>query len=152
MTDGDSEEAGQYFLEDLAVGMTADYERVVTEDMIEQFAEVSGDRNPLHLDEDYAKTTMFKGRIAHGMLGAAFISKIFGTLMPGKGSVYISQTLRFLAPVRIGDTVTTTVEVMDINAEKKRVAFRSRCRVGRTVVIDGDATILVPSRAASKAA
>lgn len=145
-------EVGQYFLEDLTVGMTSDYDRVVTEDMIEQFAEVSGDHNPLHLDEEYAKTTMFKGRIAHGMLGAAFISKVFGTQMPGKGSVYISQTLRFLAPVRIGDTVTTTVEVVDINPEKKRVAFRSRCRVGRTVVIDGDATILVPSRAASQAA
>jgi 3-hydroxybutyryl-CoA dehydratase len=145
-------DVGQYFLEDLTVGMTSDYDRVVTEDMIEQFAEVSGDNNPLHIDEDYAKTTMFKGRIAHGMLGAAFISKVFGTQMPGKGSVYISQTLRFLAPVRIGDTVTTTVEVVDINHEKKRVAFHSRCRVGRTVVIDGDATILVPSRAAIKAA
>lgn len=146
------EDVGQYFLEDLTVGMTSDYDRVVTADMIEQFAEVSGDNNPLHLSDDYARTTMFKGRIAHGMLGASFISKIFGTQMPGKGSVYISQNLRFLAPVRIGDLVTTTVEVMEINSEKKRVAFRSRCRVGRTVVIDGDATILVPSRAASQTA
>lgn len=145
-------EVKQYYLEDLAVGMTADYHRVVTEDMIESFADVSGDYNPLHLDEEYAKSTMFNGRIAHGILGASFISKIFGTEMPGKGSVYISQTLRFLAPVRIGDTVTTTVEVVDINREKKRVAFKSRCRVDRTVVIDGDATILVPSRASTKAA
>ena len=145
-------EVNQYFLEDLEVGMTADYERVVTEDMITSFADVSGDNNPLHLDEDYAQGTMFKGRIAHGILGASFISKIFGTVMPGKGSVYISQTLRFIAPVRIGDTVTTTVEVMDINAEKKRVSFHSKCRVGRTVVIDGDALILVPSRAAAQAA
>lgn len=150
MSEASGEEVGQYFLEDLAVGMTSDYDRVVTEDMIEQFADVSGDHNPLHLDEDYAKTTMFKGRIAHGMLGAAFISKVFGTQMPGKGSVYISQTLRFMAPVRIGDTVTTTVEVTEINHDKKRVGFKSRCRVGRTVVIDGDATILVPSRAAAK--
>lgn len=145
-------EAEQYFLEDLTVGMTAHYDRVVTEDMIEQFAEVSGDFNPLHLDEDYAKGTMFKGRIAHGILSAGFISKIFGTIMPGKGSVYISQTLRFLAPVRIGDTVTTTVEIVDINAEKKRVSFKSRCRVDRTVVIDGDALIMVPSRNSQRAA
>lgn len=145
-------EVNQYFLEDLEVGMTADYERVVTEDMIDSFADVSGDHNPLHLDEDYAKTTMFKGRIAHGILGAAFISKVFGTVMPGKGSVYISQSLRFIAPVRIGDTVTTTVEVTEINREKKRVSFHSKCRVGRTVVIDGEAMILVPTRAAAKAA
>ena len=145
-------EAAQYFLEDLAVGMTASYDRVVTEDMIEQFADVSGDFNPLHLDEDYAKGTMFKGRIAHGILSAGFISKIFGTMMPGKGSIYISQTLRFLAPVRIGDTVTATVEVVEINAEKKRFSFKSRFRVGRTVVIDGDALIMVPSRHAKQAA
>lgn len=145
-------EAEQYFLEDLEVGMTATYDRVVTEDMIEQFAEVSGDFNPLHLDESYAQETMFKGRIAHGILSAGFISKIFGTVMPGKGSVYISQTLRFLAPVRIGDTVSTTVEVMEINTEKKRVSFKSRCRVDRTVVIDGDALIMVPSRQSKRAA
>ncbi|MEQ8814390.1 MAG: MaoC family dehydratase [Thalassobaculum sp.] len=142
----------QYFLEDLELGMRAEYERRVTEDMIESFAEVSGDFNPLHLDEDYAATTMFKGRIAHGMLSAAFISKVFGTVMPGKGSVYISQTLRFLAPVRIDDTVLTTVEVTGIDSEKKRVSFKSRCKVGATVVIDGDALILVPSRARAAAA
>ncbi len=142
----------QYFLEDLEIGMRAEYERVVTEEMIESFAEVSGDFNPLHLDEDYAATTMFKGRIAHGMLSAAFISKVFGTVMPGKGSVYISQTLRFLAPVRIGDTVLTIVEVTAIDSEKRRVSFKSRCKVGTMVVIDGDALILVPSRARAAAA
>ena len=137
----------QYFIEDLEIGMRAEYERDVTQDMIESFAEVSGDHNPLHLDDEYAQGTIFKGRIAHGMLSAAFISKVFGTVMPGKGSVYISQTLRFLAPVRIGDTVRTTVEVTAIDPEKRRVSFKSRCRVGSTVVIDGDALILVPSRA-----
>lgn len=142
----------QYYLEDLEVGMRAEYERVVTEDMIETFAHVSGDHNPLHLDEEYARTTMFKGRIAHGILSAAFISKVFGTVMPGKGSVYISQTLRFLAPVRIGDTVITSVQITDINSEKKRVSFKSRCKVGATVVIDGDALIMVPSRTSAKAA
>ena len=142
----------QYFLEDLAVGMRAEYERTVTADMIEAFAEVSGDHNPLHLDEAYAETTMFNGRIAHGILSASFISKVFGTIMPGKGSVYISQTLRFLAPVRIGDTVKATVEVTAIDTEKKRVTFKSRCKVGTSVVIDGDALILVPPRARAAAA
>lgn len=142
----------QYFLEDLQVGMRAEYERMVTQDMIESFAEVSGDYNPLHLDEDYAKTTIFKGRIAHGILSASFISKVFGTVMPGKGSIYISQTLRFLAPVRIGDTVLTSVEVTAIDTEKRRVSFKSRCKVGSTVVIDGDALIMVPSRAKAAAA
>ncbi|EDP64243.1 MaoC family protein [alpha proteobacterium BAL199] len=141
----------QYFLEDLEVGMRAEYERVVTQDMIESFAEVSGDHNPLHLDDNYAKDTIFKGRIAHGLLSAAFISKVFGTVMPGKGSVYISQTLRFLAPVRIGDTVLTVVEVTAIDRDKKRVSFKSRCKVGSTVVIDGDALILVPVRARAAA-
>ena len=142
----------QYFLEDLEVGMRAEYAREVTQDMIECFAEVSGDFNPLHLDEDYARGTMFKGRIAHGILSAGFISKVFGRVMPGKGSVYISQTLRFLGPVRIGDTVVTTVEVTAIDPAKRRVAFKSRCKVGSTVVIDGDALILVPSRAQAVAA
>lgn len=142
----------QYFLEDLEVGMRAEYAREVTQDMIECFAEVSGDFNPLHLDEDYARTTMFQGRIAHGMLSAAFISKVFGTVMPGKGSIYISQTLRFLAPVRIADTVVASVEVTAIDPAKKRVSFKSRCKVGSTVVIDGDALILVPSRARAAAA
>ena len=142
----------QYFLEDLEVGMRAEYAREVTQDMIECFAEVSGDFNPLHLDEEYARATMFKGRIAHGILSAGFISKVFGTVMPGRGSVYISQTLRFLGPVRIGDTVVTTVEVTAIDPVKRRVAFKSRCKVGSTVVIDGDALILVPSRAQAAAA
>ncbi|HEY9567753.1 MAG TPA: MaoC family dehydratase [Thalassobaculum sp.] len=142
----------QYFLEDLEVGMRADYAREVTQEMIECFAEVSGDFNPLHLDDDYARETVFKGRIAHGILSASFISKVFGTVMPGKGSVYISQTLRFLAPVRIGDTVVTTVEVTAIDQDRRRVSFKSRCKVGTTVVIDGDALILVPSRARAAAA
>lgn len=146
------EAVNQYFLEDLEVGMRAEYSRVVTEEMIESFAEVSGDYNPLHLDDNYAEATIFKGRIAHGILSASFISKVFGTVMPGKGSVYISQTLRFLAPVRIGDAVVTVVEVTAIEHAKRRVSFKSRCKVGGTVVIDGDALILVPSRAKAEAA
>lgn len=144
--------AEQYFFEDLSVGMVATYEREVTEAMIESFADVSGDHNPLHLDEEYAANTFFKGRIAHGMLSASFISKIFGTVMPGKGSIYISQNLKFLAPVRIGDMVVTTVEVTAIDERKKRISFSSKCQVGETLVIDGDATLLVPSRKKAQAA
>ena len=112
------------------------------------YAGASGDHNPIHLDEDYAKATPFNGRIAHGMLSASFISTIFGTMMPGRGSIYLSQNLRFKAPVRHGDLVRAVVEVADVIAEKKRVLFKTQCFVGNVMVIDGDATIMVPSRAA----
>ena len=140
-------EFNRYFLEDLKVGMTAEYERPVTSEIVESFAAVSGDRNPLHFDEDYARGTIFGGRIAHGMLSASFISTIFGTIMPGEGSIYITQNLRFKAPVRHGDVVKTVVEVTNIAEAKSRVSFTTRCSVGETVVIDGDAIIMVPSRA-----
>ncbi len=136
-----------YFLEDLAVGMSAAYSKTVTEADIAAFAEVSGDNNPLHLDEVFAKTTRFKGRIAHGMLSAGFISTILGTQLPGPGSVYMSQTLRFTAPVRIGDTVTARAEITGIRTDKKRVTLRTTCAVGDKVVIEGEALIMVPSRA-----
>ncbi len=136
-----------YFLEDLAVGMSAAYSKTVTESDIAKFAEVSGDNNPLHLDEDFAKTTRFKGRIAHGMLSAGFISTILGTQLPGPGSVYMSQSLRFTAPVRIGDTVTARAEITGIRTDKKRVTLVTTCAVGDKVVIEGEALVLVPSRA-----
>lgn len=136
-----------YFLEDLAVGMSAAYSKTVTASDIAKFAEVSGDNNPLHLDEAFAKTTRFKGRIAHGMLSAGFISTILGTQLPGPGSVYMSQSLRFTAPVRIGDTVTARAEITGIHAEKKRVTLATTCAVGDKVVIEGEALVLVPSRA-----
>lgn len=135
-----------YFIEDLTVGMSDEVSSVVTEPMIEQFAAVSGDDNPVHLDEAYAKDTMFKGRIAHGMLGASFISAAIGTRLPGPGAIYMSQQLRFKAPVRIGDVVVTKVRISDINSEKKRVTLGTTCQVGDTVVIDGEALVMVPSR------
>ncbi|MDA0367874.1 MAG: MaoC family dehydratase [Proteobacteria bacterium] len=135
-----------YFIEDLTVGMTDEVSNVVTEAMIEQFASVSGDDNPLHLDEDYAATTIFKGRIAHGMLGAGFISAVVGTRLPGPGAVYMSQSLKFRAPVRINDVVVTRVEVSEVNTEKKRVTLRTVCRVADTTVIEGEALVMVPSR------
>lgn len=145
-------EPGRYFFEDLTVGMRAEFIRPVTNDSVQSFAEVSGDWNKLHFDEDYASDTMFQGRIAHGMLSASFISTIFGTIMPGEGSIYMAQNLRFTAPVRRGDSVKAVVEVTDIVTERKRVTFKTQCFVGDTLVVDGDATIMVPSRAAAVAA
>lgn len=136
-----------YFLEDLAVGMSAAHSKTVTESDIAMFAEVSGDNNPLHLDEAFAKTTQFKGRIAHGMLSAGFISTVLGTKLPGPGAVYLSQNLRFTAPVRIGDTVTARAEITQVNAGRKRVTLATTCSVDGKVVIEGEALVMVPSRA-----
>lgn len=136
---------GMYF-EDLAVGMVGVFAKTVTEADVVAFAGISGDFNPVHVNEAFARETMFKGRIAHGMLSAAFISTVFGTRLPGPGCIYISQALRFKAPVRIGDTVTARVEVTELNPEKKRASFKTTCSVGDTVVLDGEATLMVPSR------
>lgn len=135
-----------YAFEDLAVSMSATFTKTVTEADIAKFAEVSGDTNPVHLDAAFAATTRFKQRIAHGMLSAGFISAVFGTKMPGTGAIYVAQSLKFRAPVKIGDTVTARVEVVGLVPEKKFVTFKTQCLVGDTVVIDGEATLLVPSR------
>lgn len=136
---------GTYF-EDLVVGQSATFSKTVTEADIVLFAGVSGDTNPVHLDAEYAATTMFKSRIAHGMLSAGFISTVIGTKLPGPGAIYVGQTLKFKAPVRIGDTVTARVEVTALVAEKKFATFKTQCLVGGKVVIDGEATVMVPSR------
>ena len=135
-----------YFIEDLSVGMSASFQKTVTEADIVLFAGVSGDTNPVHINEEYAKTTFFKGRIAHGMLGAAYISTVLGTRMPGPGAIYVSQNLRFRAPVRAGDTVTARVTVAEIIQEKRRALMNTMVTVGETVVIDGDATVMLPTR------
>lgn len=137
-----------YFFEDLSVGQSETFSKTVTEADINAFAEVSGDKNPVHLDEDYASKTMFKGRIAHGMLCAGFISTVFGMKMPGPGCIYVGQNLRFKAPVRIGDEVTAQVTIESMNEEKKFVEFKTQCLVGDKVVVDGNATIMVPSKGA----
>ena len=137
--------SGTYF-EDLVVGQTATFSKTVTEADIVLFAGVSGDTNPVHLDAEYAAGTMFKSRIAHGMLSAGFISAVFGTKLPGPGAIYVSQSLKFKAPVRIGDTVTARVEVTELAAERKFATFKSQCLVAGKVVIDGEATLMVPSR------
>jgi 3-hydroxybutyryl-CoA dehydratase len=135
-----------YAIDELSVGMSATYERVVSVADIEAFAAVSGDHNPVHLDEDYAKTTRFKGRIAHGMLGASFISTAIASQLPGPGSIYLAQTLSFKAPVRPGDKLAAVITVAEIVPDKNRVVLKTQCRVGETVVIDGEATVLVPPK------
>lgn len=132
--------------EDLTVGQSSSYERTVTEADIETFATVTGDTNPVHLDADYASKTMFKERIAHGMLTAGYISAVFGTQLPGPGAIYISQTLNFKAPVRIGDVVTTTVKVAELIAAKKRARFDCVCTVNGRAVLEGEAVLMVPAR------
>ena len=130
-------------IEELQIGQSDTYERIVTEKDIEDFAKISGDNNPVHLDEDFAKTTIFKGRIAHGMLAASFISTTVGTKLPGYGAIYISQNLKFKGPVRIGDKVITTATIEGINAEKKRVTMSTKCAVGDKIVVEGQAELML---------
>ncbi len=135
-----------YYLEDLSVGMTATFTKKVTEADIRTFADVCGDHNPVHLDAEFAKTTIFKERIAHGMLSASFISTAIGVHLPGPGTIYLSQNLKFKAPVKINDTVTARVEVTEITADKRRVLLKTTASVGETVVIEGDAMVMVDRR------
>lgn len=132
--------------EDLFVGRTASASRTISEADILMFAGVSGDTNPVHLDEEFAASTMFGGRIAHGMLSAGLISAVFGTRLPGPGCIYLSQSLKFKAPVKIGDTVVARVTVKELKNEKRRAIFSTVCSVGEQVVLDGEAEILVPAR------
>jgi 3-hydroxybutyryl-CoA dehydratase len=134
--------------EDLVVGMSASLQRTVTAAAIEAFAEISGDNNPVHLDADYAAHSPFKSRIAHGILTASYISAVFGRELPGPGSIYVSQTLNFRAPVRIGDVVTARVVVNDLIADKRRVVFGCECSVNGKAVLTGEAVLMVPSKTA----
>ena len=136
------------YFEELTVGQEASQSNVVTADIIGAFAAVSGDHNPVHVDAEYAATTMFKERIAHGMLSAAYISAVFGMQLPGPGAIYISQTLNFKAPVKIGDTVVTTVKVAELVPEKKRAKFECVCAVNGKPVVQGEAVLMVPARPA----
>lgn len=136
------------FFEDLSVGQEASLSNTVSEADIVAFADISGDRNPVHLDADYAATTMFEERIAHGMLSAAYISAVFGMELPGPGAIYMSQTLKFKAPVKIGDTVVTTVKVTELVPEKRRARFECVCTVDDKPVVEGEAMLMVPARPA----
>ncbi|HRD76529.1 MAG TPA: MaoC family dehydratase [Hyphomicrobiaceae bacterium] len=136
-----------YAFEDLQLGMEASVVRNVSESDIVTFAEISGDKNPLHLDAAFAAKTMFKQRIAHGMLSASYISAVFGMEMPGPGAVYISQTLNFKAPVHIGARVVAKVKVVELIAAKKRARFECVCLVDGKPILEGEAVLMVPSRA-----
>ena len=133
-------------LEDLSVGQSAERTHIVTEADIAAFAELSGDFNPVHMDEAFAATTRFKGRIAHGILSATYISAVLGETLPGHGAVYIDQALRFRRPERIGDEVTARVTVAAIDTNKARVSLDTVCLVAGKAVIEGEATLTVPRR------
>lgn len=132
--------------EDLSVGQSAEITRVVGAQDIEAFAEVSGDNNPVHLDEAYARTTTFQTRIAHGMLSAAYISAVIGTRMPGPGAIYLNQSLRFRRPVKIGDAVTTRVTVAALDERRGHATLATVCQVDGKTVVDGEALVMVPRR------
>ncbi|MFI4935033.1 MAG: MaoC family dehydratase [Caulobacterales bacterium] len=136
-------------LEDLEIGQTAERRRVVTAADIDAFARVTGDDNPLHLDEAFAATTSFGGRIAHGMLSASYISAVLGTQLPGPGSIYVSQTLNFRRPVRIGDEVTAQAKVAAIDAARARVTLETTCVVSGKTVLEGEAVVIAPRRGAA---
>jgi 3-hydroxybutyryl-CoA dehydratase len=137
------------YFEDLSLGMRETYLKEVKASDVVGFAEISGDRNPIHLSEHFAAKTPFGGRIAHGLYTASLISAVIGTRLPGPGAIYISQTLRFLAPVRIGDTVAATVEVTELIEKGRRATLACICAVGETIVLEGEAVVKIPGRPAA---
>jgi 3-hydroxybutyryl-CoA dehydratase len=142
----DNQPRGTICIEDIEIGMIRSLTKEVTDRDIALFAEVSTDRNPVHLDEDYAQQTIFGGRIAHGMLTAGLVSAVIGEQLPGHGTVYLGQSIRFLGPVRPGDRVTAEVEVTAIDHAKRRVTMDTRCLVDGKKVLAGEALVLAPSR------
>ena len=136
---------GTITIEEIEMGMIRSLRKVVTDEDIRMFAQVSTDHNPVHMDDDYAQDTIFEGRIAHGMLTAGLISAVIGEQLPGHGTVYMGQTLKFLAPVRPGDMVEAEVEVIDIDYAKRRVQLSTRCLVDGKKVLVGEATVLAPT-------
>lgn len=136
-----------YYLEDLSIGMVSSYKKTITAKDIEAFAEVTGDSNPVHLDADYAATTPFKARIAHGMMSAGLISTVLGTQLPGPGCIYLDQQIKFRAPVFIDDTVVATVTVEEINQRRGRVSLKTQCFVKDKLVADGTASMMVDKKA-----
>ena len=135
-----------YQFEDLSPGMSEVFSKTITEADLIMFAGVSGDTNPIHLDEEFASGTMFESRIAHGMLTASLVSTVLGTKLPGPGCVYVSQSIKFIAPVRIGDTVVARASVGELQTERRRVFMTTICMVGEKKVLDGEAVLMVPIR------
>jgi|TARA_R110000824_G_scaffold118960_19_gene272598 3-hydroxybutyryl-CoA dehydratase len=139
--------ANGYYIEELSTGMEAVFAKVISDDDITAFAGVSGDTNPVHLNDVYASKTRFGGRIAHGMLSASLISAVIGTKLPGPGAIYMSQSLKFRAPVKPGDEVTARVVIASIDDKRRRVTLTCTAHVGDVLVIDGEAMVMVPSKA-----
>jgi 3-hydroxybutyryl-CoA dehydratase len=135
------------YFEDLQIGDSAEFGKTITEADILLFAAVSGDTNPVHLNQEYAEKTLFKTRIAHGMLTASLISTVLGAKLPGEGTIFLSQSTHFKAPVKIGDTVTARVTVTELDTVKKRATLKTACLVAGHVVMDGESLVIPPSRA-----
>ncbi|MFW1678519.1 MaoC family dehydratase [Pontibacter sp. JAM-7] len=137
-----------YYLEDLEVGMSDSFAKTITDADVCLFAGISGDTNPIHINQEYAATTQFGQRIVHGMFSAALISTVAGTKLPGPGAIYVDQQLKFRAPVFIGDTATASVTVTDIDARRRRIKCRTDVHVGEKLVATGEATFMVDKREA----
>ena len=137
----DNNPRGTICIEDIEMGMTRYVRKVITDQDIEKFAEISTDHNPVHLDDEYARDTIFEGRIAHGMLTAGLVSAVIGEQLPGHGTIYMSQNLKFLAPVRPGDLVHAEVKVIDMVIDKRRVKLDCRCEVNGKNVLVGEALV-----------
>lgn len=135
--------------EDIRVGMTESYSQTITDHEIKTFAGMSGDHNPIHMNDEYAKNSRYKQRIAHGMISSSFFSALFGTKLPGEGCLYVNQSLAFKLPVYIGDTVTAIITVKSIDYAKRRVFFNTLCKVKNRTVISGDAELYVPEEVKS---
>lgn len=132
-------------ISELSLGDKAYFQKTITETDVYMYAGITGDLNPAHINEEYAKDTMFKGRIAHGMLTAGLVSAVLGMQLPGPGTIYLKQDLKFTAPVRIGDTIKAEVEVSEMIVEKNRIKLRTTCtNQNGDVVLDGEATVMPP--------
>ena len=133
-------------LEKIEIGMEVSYTQTITDSDVKAFSGISGDKNPVHMDDEYARNSRYKKRIAHGMLSASFFSALFGTKIPGEGCVYVAQSLRFKRPVYLDDTVVASVTVTNVDLKKKRVFFQTVCKVNNKIVIDGEAELFVPDK------
>ena len=134
----------QLSIEEIRIGMEVSYIHTINDADVREFSEISGDKNPIHLSDEYAKKSRFKKRIAHGLMSASYFSALFGTKLPGEGAIYVSQSLQFKRAVYLGDTVTATVIVKGIDLNKRRVFFRTVCKVKNKIVIDGEAELYIP--------
>ncbi len=139
------------YFEDMQLGQQASYTRTLTDADVVLYAGITGDNNPIHLNADYAASTRFGGRICHGMMTAGFISTVLGTELPGVGTIYVSQQVRFKAPVRVGDTLSAVVTITALDPVKHRVTFQTQCLVAGQVVVDGEAVVIAPSRPTASA-